>query len=157
MIQAVLPVSMITNIATAYGLDPHLVGAIVMQESRGDNMAVRYEKDWRYLYKPEEFSQALNITKATETMLQSCSWGYCQIMGSVARELGFMQPLQRLCEEDIGLQYGCKQLQKLQAKYPKMQDAISAYNQGSPRKDLAGLYLNVSYVDSVMDHFQALQ
>lgn len=151
-----LPLAMIANIAAANGLDPHLVAAIVMQESSGNPLAIRYEPQWRYLVTPDVFAKKLNITTATETVLQSCSYGYMQIMGSVSRELGYNDALQLLCEEDLGLQFGCKQLARLQARYPKLQETIAAYNGGSPRRNAAGVFDNQSYIDSVMDHLISL-
>lgn len=148
---------MITNIATGYNLDPHLAMAIVQQESGGNPYAIRYEALWRYLVTPATFANSLHISAATETVLQSMSWGLMQVMGSVARELGFTDPMPKLCELEIGLQYGCKQLQRLAIRYPKLEDTIAAYNAGSPRRTTAGIYENQSYVDSVLNYIQLLQ
>ena len=72
-----------------------------------------------------------------------------QVMGSVAREHHFAGPLQRLCEPEIGIRYGCKHLAKFVGRYSQLNDAIAAYNAGAPVKGMDGLYKNNQYVVKV--------
>lgn len=131
-------------------IDPMLCVAIATVESNWNPWAVRYEPQWNYLFKPEYFAKRLAITQSTESVLQSCSWGLMQVMGSVARELGFSEPLQQLCGPSYGVEIGCKKLFELKKKYKKEQDIIAAYNAGSPVLTMDGKYKNQNYVDKVV-------
>lgn len=136
--------------AEAYGLDPDLVVAIGSVESNWNSWAVRFEPTWQYFKTPEKYAKKLGITLQTEKILQACSWGVMQTMGSVAREDGFDGPLQQLSIPEMGVQYGCKQLHDMKVKFGDFEDdMISAYNQGSPKKDHTGLYRNQAYVNKV--------
>lgn len=141
--------ALITKKAIEARVNADLVRAIIEVESGGQFLAVRFEPDWRYLLRPELYAQRLRITTATETKLQQFSWGLMQLMGSVARELGFTGYLTQLCEPETNLHYGCKKLAALLAKYPDPTDAIAAYNAGSPRM-VNGKYDNQGYVDKVL-------
>ncbi len=72
-----------------------------------------------------------------------------QVMGSVARELGYLGPLQKLCVEQWGILYGCLQLKRLMHRYTELDDVIASYNAGSPIRVASGRYKNQSYVDAV--------
>lgn len=136
--------------AQAKDLDPDLVVAIASVESNYNSWAVRFEPTWQYFSKPEKYAKKLGITLQTEKILQACSWGAMQTMGAVAREDGFDGPLQQLSLPEVGVQYGCKQLLDMRLKYGDFEDdMISAYNQGSPKKDHKGLYRNQAYVNKV--------
>lgn len=135
--------------ARSFGLDSALVQAIIEVESAGNPWAVRFEPAWRYFSFPREWASRLGVTFETESTLQACSWGLMQIMGSVAREYHFDGPLPRLCEPELGLKYGCMHLSKFARLYPSESDVIAAYNGGSPRKTVGGMYLNQAYVDRV--------
>lgn len=141
--------------AAEFSLEPELVTAIIQVESAGNAYATRFEPDWRYLVRPELFAQKLGITIPTEHMLQQFSWGWMQIMGSVARELGFQDHLTKLCDPEINLHFGCKKLRTLTNKYPTTSDVIAAYNAGSPRM-VHGRYDNQGYVDKVYSAWSKL-
>lgn len=145
-----LPLDQINNISKSYNLDPKLVASIVMVESSGEPCATRFEPHFKYLMTPKQYAYRLKITEETEETQQKMSFGLMQVMGSVARELGHEGHLVELCQPTIGLNYGCKLLRKLLDKYKSIGDAVSAYNQGSPRKDLSGDYKNQPYVDKVL-------
>jgi len=98
---------LIKSVATDQQLDPALVAAVVEQESSGDPRAVRYERDFYYRY-----VIPLNLRDETEGRLRAFSWGLMQIMGQVARELGFTGHLSWLCEPQVGLVWGCKKLKQ---------------------------------------------
>ena len=116
-----------------------------------------YTLDGKYnLSKPAstdaiDFAKKNKISKATERVLQQCSWGLAQSMGSVARELGYMGPLQRLCDPELGILYGAKKIRQLLEKYGHNEElAISCYNQGYPYKDDTGRFVNAEYVNAVL-------
>lgn len=123
--------------------------AIASVESSWDTYAVRYEPAWKYLYQVEKFAKSDLITAETEEQLQKMSWGLMQVMGSVCRELGFMHALPMVCEPEIGADLGTKKYAQLFRKYQNEDDAIAAYNAGSPRKVPSGLYVNQGYVNKV--------
>jgi soluble lytic murein transglycosylase-like protein len=128
-----------------------LLCAIIERESAGDTYAVRYEGGWRWFLTPALFATKNNISASTERTLQQCSWGLCQVMGSVARELGFEGPLMKLCEPAVGILYGAKKIRQLLEKYGHdVELAVSSFNQGAPYKDETGNFQNQSYVSAVV-------
>ncbi len=151
-----LPWPIIQQNAELYKLNPNLVAAVIMVESSGDEWAVRMEPLWHYFYETKKFAQLNRITEGTEKVLQACSWGLMQVMGSVAREHHFSGPLQRLCEPEIGIRYGCKHLAKFMIKYKNERDAIASYNAGSPVHDMNGKYKNNDYVVKVLGFLELI-
>ena len=138
----------ISDEALLVGIDPRLALAFAEVESAGDPLAVRYEAHWKYYFDVPQFAYRLRITQETERNLQSLSWGLMQVMGSVARELGFVESLITLSDPHLGAKYGCMKLKQCMRKYPIFEDAIASYNAGSPRK-LDGHYVNQGYVDKI--------
>lgn len=151
-----IPLDDISIYAKKYKLDPLLVASIVKVESNGESCATRFEPKWIYMYYPSQFKENLGISLQTEETHQKTSWGLMQVMGSVARELGYSGHLVRLCNPDEGLDYGCKKLRQLFDRYYDVENVVSAYNQGSPRKTPGGLYFNEKYVDKVMGYYREL-
>lgn len=80
-----------------------------------------------------------------------------QVIGFLARDLGFQDHLTMLCDPEIGIFYGCKNLQRLSQKYADEADVVAAYNAGSPSKTAGGMYKNQSYVDSVYTVLRGLR
>jgi soluble lytic murein transglycosylase-like protein len=140
---------LIDDAAARHGLDPYLIGAIVLTESSGQTHAVRYEPSYRWLYKPEEVKPSMSSLE-TEVTCQKISFGLMQVMGAVAREYGHRGWLTELCRPEVGLEYGCKYFVRLLKRFRTIDAAVSAYNQGSPRRDVKGRYLNEHYVDKVL-------
>lgn len=138
-------------------IDPILMLSIVYQESRAKPYITRYEPKYGYLYMPLHYANKLFTTMETEVEHQKTSWGLCQIMGGVARELGFDDYMPALCIPATNLYFGGKLLSRLQEKYESIDDVISSYNAGSPRKNDQGLYLNQEYVDSVKGYMTYLR
>lgn len=148
-----LPWPIINQCAAAHGLDPDLIAAFIMTESSGNPGATRFEPKWRYFYRPE----AMEPEEAdSEKVKQATSWGLMQVMGSVARELGYQGDLVDLAQPQIGLEYGCLKLATLMHKYA-LHDAISSYNAGSPRQDGTGNYVNQKYVNTVLGYLDELK
>lgn len=144
-----LPLGLINSFATDRRLDSRLIAAIVFVESGGHSYKCRYEEKWRYLVNVSQNAKLLNISTNTELIQQKTSWGLMQVMGSVAREYSFRNDLPKLCKPEIGLMYGMDHFQKFLTKYKNIDDAVSSYNQGSPRKNEDGKYKNQKYVDKV--------
>ena len=142
-------INTIRSTAGSVGVDPNLAQAIAEVESGCDPTKMRYEKDWKYLVTPEKYATLLNITVDTETHLQMFSYGPLQVMGSVARELGYSAALNLLCTPNLGILYGCRKLQACVRKYPDISEAISSYNAGTPVRNPDGYFQNKSYVDLV--------
>jgi hypothetical protein len=142
---------LITSVANQYGVEARLVLAIVSRESSGNPWAWNPEPAYRYLWdvqknKPFRALTPSEIASATppadfhfyagdrdqEWWAQRASWGLMQIMGAVARELGFTGPyLPQLADPQTGLTYGVKHLKNLLGRAKgDVKGALSAYNSG---------------------------
>lgn len=150
--------SEILTCANAYKIDPFLIAAIIMAESAGTGWtwATRFEGHYSYVVTPGSYAKKLGISADTERIHQKMSWGLMQVMGGVARELGFLGYMPMLCQAEIGLRYGCKKLAICMKRFPEDDDAISAYNRGSPEQLTNGDYVNQAYVDKVKKYFREL-
>lgn len=141
--------------AKLYHLNPLLVASVVEVESSGDPLAIRYEPAWKYFVTPAIFALKNDITEDTERILQSCSFGLMQVMGGVARELGFIGQLPKLFEPDVGLNLGCRKLSLLSQKYKRLEEVLASYNAGTPRLMANGKFVNQAYVDKVLRRMTA--
>lgn len=149
-------IDLIQKVSQSMGLDPDLCLAIAGEETNFDNEKTRYEPAWKYLLDPHKYAGHLGITVITESVHQSTSWGCMQVMGSVARELGYNGQLPRLIQPDRGVLYGCLKMRSISDLYDGLEDRISAYNAGSPVKK-NGVYNNDDYVQKVMSRFNRLK
>ncbi len=152
-----LPLILIREYAEKHGINKNLLAAMVMVESGGNPNAKRYEAGYKWPLSAEmtkKYADRLGIDFETEYKEESTSWGLVQVMGTVAREHGFLNRLPMLCNPSIGLEYGCMHLGKMLKRWPLWKDAVSAYNQGSPRKkdDGSNDYKNQKYVDLVFKY-----
>jgi len=124
--------------AANHKLDPALVCAVVEQESNWDTDACRFEPEFekKYILPMHE------KMPPTEEMMRAVSFGLMQVMGEVARELHFAGPfLTRLCDPDVGLDYGCAHLvRKIASKDGDIRKGLLAYNGGR----------NPNYAEEVM-------
>jgi soluble lytic murein transglycosylase-like protein len=113
--------------AKQMGLDPALVCAVVEQESNWNLWAIRAEKGFETRY-----VDPLGLNNMTEVFGRSMSWGLMQLMGEVARELGFTGPyLSQLCDPAIGLFWGCKKLRECFDVHPNDNEkALLRWNGG---------------------------
>lgn len=145
------------HICDPYPVSPALLYSIAMIESSLDPNTVRYEPNWRYYYDIKKFADDLDITSQTEHVLQSMSWGLMQVMGTVARELGFTRHLTELINPHFNVAIAIKKLEELFNKYDNLEDVVSSYNQGNPRKKADGLYMNQNYVNKVLTVFNLLK
>lgn len=139
--------------ADTYGVDPKVLIALCHQESRGNPWATRYEPNsGKYVNSTYPLVAAkIMITGETERLAQMHSWGIAQVMGWVARGLGFQAHLTQLLDPDICISLQAELFSHMQKEWPNLNDAISAYNQGHPKKDENGVLLNQkNYVDPIL-------
>lgn len=155
----------IKKYSSEYKLDPKVVFGIVMTESSGRWQATRYENKYRYVWNvvrkepfvlqkgwgdmcPSTFPGLPGVTtEKGEWTLQRTSLGPMQVMGAVARELGYSGDLNRLNGE-IGIMYGAKHLSNLHRRFAKtggIKGVISSYNCGQPKPET-----NPEYVSRVL-------
>lgn len=128
-----IPVDMektIQLLSVEMGIPSELVKAIVMVESSGKWEATRFEPGWKYWFKR-------NLGSKVEKRGQATSWGPMQIMGAVAREMGFKDEFSKLCGSE-GIVYGCRKLKTLYNKCGSWDGAVRAYNTGRTASSRAG-------------------
>lgn len=146
----------IERVAIEMGLEPKLILAIATVETNCNAAACRYEPEWRYYFETVVWAKRLGQTFLTEKIQQATSWGAMQVMGSVARELGFDGYLTELSNPEPGIRFGCMKFKKLLRRYPKFEDAIASYNAGSARLKRDLTYVNQEYVDKVLAQYKKL-
>jgi len=155
-----LPWEIIRAKATLFSLDPYILASIIMVESSGNACAIRYEYKWKYLYEVHKYSRLVKSTTLTEEIGQKTSWGYMQVMGSVAREHSFEGWFPELCLPDTGIEYGARHFYKFFKKYGDLKEAIASYNGGSPviilNDNGKSVFKNQVYVDKVLDYYGKL-
>lgn len=128
--------------AVIHGIDPQLLLALCHHESAGLRWsAFRYEPAFYDKY----VDAALKLHNPTEAHAQAISWGLGQVMGLVARELGFKGiDLSELLDPEVGTYWAAKKLKRcLSMKNQDIRLALLAYNGGS----------NPKYPDLVLAHF----
>jgi soluble lytic murein transglycosylase-like protein len=104
-------VTLTRRFAAAQSLDPALVCAVIEQESGWNPWAMRYEPAFFAKYVANLYTN--NKITASEAYARGFSWGLMQVMGQVAREMGFDGAfLSALCDPEQGLSTGCKVLRK---------------------------------------------
>ncbi|MBK9496775.1 MAG: lytic transglycosylase domain-containing protein [Xanthomonadales bacterium] len=150
-----------------------LILGIVQAESSGDTWAYKPEPPYRYLWDVKRGRPFRDLTMAERTSEnaphdflapvpsvdpdaewwgQQASWGLMQVMGAVAREVGFGGPyLTALCDPALGLHIGCTKLRRLLQAYGDAEMAVSAYNFGHVAfKPGTKEFENQRYVDKVI-------
>lgn len=153
----------------AHGIPAAIICGIISQESAWDTWSMRFEPDFTKRY----IIPAYPKSTPTFQVLQGSSWGLMQIMGLVARELGYKDNVLYLLKPEIGIEWGCRKLAALEKRYGVGrgrleefgtrgilgQDVISGYNQGNDRwvdsdldnvHDLNEVYRNQDYVSAVL-------
>ena len=129
--------------------DSDLIHAIILTESAGDPLAMRYEPGFRWTVQDPD-GRPRTCTVKTEERLQMFSFGLMQIMGATARDLGFKGWLSELLDPKVNIKYGTLLLISLSKRY-QGDDIIASYNAGSPRFTTSGDYVNQEYVDKVKE------
>ena len=162
---------LIATYATQNGLDAKLVTALVMVESGGNTNAWNPEPQYRYFWNvrknapfrfltviesrseipPQDFP-CLAGDPDQEWWGQQASWGLMQVMGALARELGYSDPyLPGLCSDPArNLSLGCLHLGRL-LKWANgnVDKALAAYN-GGKGGNMTPPYRNQFYADKVL-------
>ncbi len=110
---------LIAAAAREHGLAPAVLAGVVAQESRGEAWATRPEPLYRWLFGDDAVeARRLRMPRlrrlvALDLYEQRISYGLCQVMGAVARELGWSGWLTELCRPEVGLAYGARHLANL--------------------------------------------
>lgn len=168
----------ITQAAHGAGLDPRLVEAVVLIESGGDTWAWNPEPKYRYFWNVRAKTPFRPVTPAEvagkvppadfptlasdpdqEWWGQQASWGLMQVMGAVARELGYRGAfLTQLSDSATGLFYGCKKLKnELVWADRDARAALAAYNGGRVgNKPGTSPLRNAAYADKVITRLAML-
>jgi soluble lytic murein transglycosylase-like protein len=148
----------IAALAKTHGIDEPLLRALIAVESSGNPIAVRYEPQYRYTFQPLKYAKELGLSFTTEVALQRMSFGLLQVMGAVAREQGFDGSLLQLARDPVlALEHGMRRLLWCFTRFAKKapaprafnEEAVAAYNAGSPRRKNDGSFVNQAYVDKV--------
>lgn len=164
-----IPTDVIVKIAREQSAPEDIIRAIIRVESNSNPCAVRAEPMYRFLWDVEkntpfrsigsiernQFAAPADFPSAagsqhTEWVGQRSSWGPMQIMGAVARELGFRGFFPELCNA-TGIVYGVKHFMALHHRFfanHGITGVVAAYNAGSPRY-VKSEFVNQSYVDKV--------
>jgi soluble lytic murein transglycosylase-like protein len=118
-------VALARDIAKRFMLNDALVCALVEQESSWNPDATRYEPGFY-----ERYIAPMGLEDG-EAKARSTSWGLCQVMGEVARELKYTGVLQCLCDPTTGLTYGCMHFaNKLRQAQGDTYNALLRWNGG---------------------------
>jgi soluble lytic murein transglycosylase-like protein len=119
--------ALVSKWAAKYGLDVAMVCAVCEQESSWNPWAVRFEPAFEARY----IKPALTAAPTTKELTEAMSFGLMQIMGQVAIEQGFTgRFLTELCDPEVGIDYGCRKLQKCFATHGADVTGLLAYNGG---------------------------
>jgi soluble lytic murein transglycosylase-like protein len=132
-------IALASKYAAKYGLNAAIVAAVCEQESSWNPFAVRFEPAFyeRYVV-PLMIAETIT---ATEAECRAMSFGLMQVMGQVARERGFSgRFLTELCDPDVGVDIGCRKLQKCFSVHGDADTSLLAYNGGG----------NVEYASQVL-------
>lgn len=154
-------VEWILGASREFGVDPFLLSAIAWQESvfvpntqrYEDSFYEKYVKKMAYLDLKKQYPKQKNniLDISLEKHGLATSWGFIQVMGQTARELGHRGPLPDLLGY-TGVQYGCRYFNKKFTKYGQdFEMALSAYNAGSETE-----HNRESYVEPVMARWKIL-
>jgi soluble lytic murein transglycosylase-like protein len=125
LVTPVQRLAFVTPYALKYGLRPSLVAAVCEQESDWEPGAVRFEPAFlrRYIV-PMNLPLLESLDRAT-------SWGLMQLMGQTAIECGFGAPLNTLRSPALGVEYGCRKLQRCYFAHVTDDCSLLSYNGGA--------------------------
>jgi len=146
--------SAISECSLRFGIEEELIRAFIQKESDGVATAMRYEPQLR---RAKWYKNTLPKDELDNDFAYY-SIGLMQTLWGIARSYGFKGSPFDMIDPKVSIYYGCKHLSVLMKKYRSLSDAISSYNQGSPRKDKeTGLYLNQGYVDFVLRYYRKIK
>jgi hypothetical protein len=123
--------------ALAAGLDPVLVQALVVTESKGQPYAHRVEPSYLANRLVQQQAEAWSRkwhgtpTSYTERTDRASSWGLGQLLGQTAREHGFAaQYLPELAEVEVNLAWVCRVLAAWQRRAQSPHHLLAMWNGG---------------------------
>jgi soluble lytic murein transglycosylase-like protein len=143
-----------------YGLPKGVLLAVSEHESSLNPWAGRYEPAFFVRYIRDRSQLQLGgywprgISEPTERAFRATSFGLMQLMGQVARELGFVgKYLTQLCDPETGIAYGAMHLaKKIKARGGDLRLGLSDYNDGGAWSDA-----NVTtYADPILARMKEL-
>lgn len=154
--QVMLPLSVedaLVGASRAVGIRPPLLIGLAWKESSFLWWASKFEPHYPYLWdtkgwKPTRLESEIHsigiTTPDTELVQQRTSWGVCQVLGAVAREFGFKEPLlSHLLDVTLSATYGARYLAKLLERHKGDEaDALSSYNAGAPTEANFAAYVS---------------
>jgi soluble lytic murein transglycosylase-like protein len=138
-----------------YGVEKALIEAIIMQESKENPTAMRYEP---HLTKAKWYLKLLTEEQKKDPF-SYFSMGSMQVLFGIAKHHGFKGTPHELLNPKYSIAYGVIYLKDLIDRYYNIEDVISSYNQGSPKKyktgKQAGQYHNqIRYVNPVLKYYK---
>ena len=126
--------------AVRYSLPVSVVEALIFVESGDDPWAVRFEPTWKWYLSIDNWARRVKISLPTERACQQMSWGLMQIMGTVARELGWTGSIPAILDPETNVMLGCRKLWELRERWGTIERALAAYNAGSPKSRVGQAY-----------------
>lgn len=144
-----------------YGVAWEMIASIIQTESSGNQFAYRYEPKFNYLHDLNLLQNAWKCPAETALIMQKSSYGYCQVMGATAIDLGLMKlpdfftwPT-LLYRTDINLKFACKLINQKAKKYGNdPSDLYASYNAGTVKKSPQGNYENQWAVTKFQKHYR---
>lgn len=133
-------ISLAKIVAVQYELTPSLVCGICEQESSWNPDATRYEPAF-YVRYIEPLINNMVIVDMAEAKNRATSFGLMQVMGEVARELGYAGPFP-FADPEVGIRWGCEKFARcVSVSKGDVIAALLRYNGGSnqeyPRQVIA--------------------
>ena len=137
---------------------PTIIGAIVQVESSWNPAAYRHEPRFydRYVATNRDWQDRIN-EHGWQALKVATSWGLMQILFCTAWERGYRGDPEGLLVPEVSLLYGTMHFQHLTKSHGySVEDAIAAYNAGTPARTETGEYRNQKYVSNVLATNNAL-
>jgi hypothetical protein len=141
-----------------YDVNPVDIYALIMTESAGDTLAIRYEPNYMWTYDYRQWATKWRVSLETSAMLQKTSFGLCQLMGSVFIQLGFEKIPLIYLDVTNNIKAGIKFWVLKRKQYGSNPlDLYAAYNAGSVRYADNGNYVNQSAVTRYRRHHDEIK
>jgi soluble lytic murein transglycosylase-like protein len=145
-----------------YGIGWEMLGAIIQTESSGNQFAYRYEPKFNYLHDTNILQNLWKCTNETALIMQKSSYGYTQVMGATAIDLGLLKLNEKhvwptlLFRTDINLKFCCLLLKQKFKKYGEkdMATIYASYNAGTAKKNDKGIFMNEWAVAKFRKNYQ---
>jgi hypothetical protein len=145
-----------------HDVNPYHIIALIKTESNGNHLACRYEANFKWTYKIEEFAKKISATKDTIEILQKTSFGLGQVMGvhffELKTTINYLEIYSWptiLFDVNVNLEYTIMIWKKKFEKYGLEPDtAYAAYNAGCVfyKNKNSFEYVNQSAVDKYMEN-----